>query len=1683
MIDVLRAHAEHRPNQVAYRFLGDGEHVTATMKYAELDVLAKSVARTLRELGDAQQRVILAHTPGLDFIVDLMGCLYAGMVAVPVYPPTGHREIATADAVIRASRPVAVLSDQPVIASALGDAARVPGLSPPARGAAVATEWAQPTLECESLALLQFTSGSTGTPRGVRVQHRNLLANQARMRAEYHQNADSVVVSWLPFYHDMGLIGSVLHSLYLGATCVLMSPLAFLQEPIRWLRAISEFGGTISPAPDFAYALCARRISRDQAAALDLRSWQVAVNGGEPVHAQTVRSFSERFAPAGFDPRAMVASYGLAEATLLVAADDPRRECHVLHSADGRELVSCGLVPEGITVVDAQGHPVAPGEVGEICVTGESVADGYWEQPDLSAETFDLPIGGARYLRTGDLGFVSDGELWISGRAKDVLVVRGRNHYPQDIEATVEAAAPAIRPGCVAAFLDGDHLIVVAETRDDTADPDIIRAVRAAVSRRHGLSAEVVFVRRNTIPKTSSGKIRRRACREAFETGQLKQLSSSRASEVEVLEALTAVLGANMRTIPPERSIAELGVDSLQAVALQHELQRRLRINVTIEELLDHTTVADLAAATRQWPRPPPRAAAPSLLPATVGQQALWLLHQLDPSGHRYLIRRALRVKGNLDVAALGLAVRDVAGRHPALRARVVVNDGHVGFDCCGPVPSLTVRDADDCFECAAALAAEQIDLTTGPPARFTLIRSGSEDPVLLVVVHHIVADLWSLSVLLTELLDRYSWHRENPDAITTDVTPAPTMAHIVQCEREVLDGLAGAELRDQWTKLLADAGTTRSPLPVDRADPPRTWAADQVVVRFAPSLADEVRRTAVAFSVTPFAVLLSAYCLLLCRSGNTTDVVVGVPTAVRPDPRSAEVIGYCVNTLPVPVRVPLSGRVDQFIGQVARTLRDVLALRAYPLALIAETCGTNPDNRASLFSTMFGMSGAPNGRLPGFSALAADDPTGCLDTGDLKLVAVPLPNAVAQAELDVNVADVDDGFQLTMSYATESFDRATVEALGKRFLRVVAAMVQRPAAQLAEVTVIDVAQRAALVALMTSDGPQPAPDDTLIDLFDRAVDANPDYPAIASAGGELSYTEVNRRADRLASALPPATAGANALVGLHLPAGPDFVIAMLGAWRAGYGIVPLLPDLPAKRLEFIARDAQVRHLIIAGAECTFTSPPGVAAIRVDAANAANSGGPQGSRPTDVAYVVYTSGTTGQPKGVPITHANVLPLLLWQRDRFALGPSQRLAQSLALSFDFGLQELLVTLLFGGTLVFPEPEQRLSAPAYARFVAASRITALYLTPTFAGELVRAGVPMPTVSSVLLGGEVLWREIVKGLRALIAKDATIINGYGPTEASINCSMKFLTADQPLTGDGVAPVGPPSGRSRVYLCDPLGDVVPPGVPGEVVIGGPGVSPGYVNLPELSGIRFELDPLASGDARRFRTGDLGVLRPDGDLVVLGRLDQQIKIRGYRTEPDELRSVLLSHPDVTDATVQVRGLRGRPALAAAVVVKRNATSVHELRDYIAEYLPSHLLPTTLIVVDALPRNGHGKLDDDALAVLLTAPHSAGGPTALSSVEAAVARVWEEQLGVSAVSRSDNFFDLGGTSLLVAPVMARVEQELHLDGLPLTLLFDCPTLADLARRLDGAPDTSKQPAVALRRRRRPPQRIRITFDH
>ncbi|MFE9017824.1 fatty acyl-AMP ligase [Streptomyces sp. NPDC007808] len=567
LVDLLTAHAAHHPDRTAYRFLvtGDSDGEVQEISYARLAERSLAVAAWLQERGLTGTRAMLLYPPGLDFICGYLGCLAAGVVAVPGVPPQGrahnHRALTRMKRLIADADAKVILGGREVITALAGATEHLPELADVIRVATedipdeAAASWRDPRVTADSVAFLQYTSGSTAAPRGVVVTHQNLLDN-VRVISERMGHTPDVVdeyrhemfVSWLPVYHDMGLIGPVLNTLHLGATATLFSPLHFLQQPGRWLTAISRYRPHTSGGPNFAYELCLKHAGPELLDDLDLSGWKVAFNGAEPVRAATLRRFADTFAPAGFRREALYPCYGLAEATLMVTGGTvhtpptllqaPRTGPHA-GEADAA-AVSSGRPGPGVTVavVDPErGEELPEGEIGEIWVRGASVAKGYWRNALATRETFraTLPGHDGRFLRTGDLGFLRAGELFVTGRLKDLIVVDGRNHYPQDLELTAEMAHPALRPGCTAAFsVDGDtsdsagtggeQAVVVAEIAPDSASEaeKIIDVVRSGIGEAHGLPVrEVVLVRPGTIPKTSSGKIQRHASRAAYLNGTL----------------------------------------------------------------------------------------------------------------------------------------------------------------------------------------------------------------------------------------------------------------------------------------------------------------------------------------------------------------------------------------------------------------------------------------------------------------------------------------------------------------------------------------------------------------------------------------------------------------------------------------------------------------------------------------------------------------------------------------------------------------------------------------------------------------------------------------------------------------------------------------------------------------------------------------------------------------------------------------------------------------------------------------------------------------------------------------------------------------------------------------------------------------------------------------------------------
>ncbi|HET9143044.1 fatty acyl-AMP ligase [Actinophytocola sp.] len=535
-VDLIRRRATEDPGGTAYTFTAGGQ--AERLGYGELEHAARSVAVGLREIAAPGDRVLVMCSPGLRFVVAFAAALYAGVIAVPVYPPTNPRSLTRLAGIAQDAKPVALVADAPVLAllatlddGQLGDLPLLAVEDFPATGADL------PGLpRPDDVAFLQYTSGSTGDPKGVVVTHGNLVHNSEVIRDRMALSRDSVCVSWLPPYHDMGLVGGILQPLHTGFHGVLLTPLEFLQRPLCWLEAVSAYGGTVSGGPDFAFDLCVQRYDPETGPELDLRSWAVAFSGSEPIKSRTLQRFAEHFASCGLRRTALYPCYGLAEATLFVSGGPVGREPVILRARtealargvvepapDGDlALVGCGGPhPElPVCVADPQTlDPLPDGQVGEILVAGPSVAQGYWNRTD--DHLFHAEVSGAAHLRTGDLGFLLDGELFVTGRNKDVLIIRGRNHYPQDIEDTVERGHPLVRTRGVAAFTVDDRLVVAVEIADPAAAGEVVAAVRAAVAEEHGLAAQVVPVAPRGVPKASNGKLQRGRCRALYLDGEL----------------------------------------------------------------------------------------------------------------------------------------------------------------------------------------------------------------------------------------------------------------------------------------------------------------------------------------------------------------------------------------------------------------------------------------------------------------------------------------------------------------------------------------------------------------------------------------------------------------------------------------------------------------------------------------------------------------------------------------------------------------------------------------------------------------------------------------------------------------------------------------------------------------------------------------------------------------------------------------------------------------------------------------------------------------------------------------------------------------------------------------------------------------------------------------------------------
>ncbi|HEX8272559.1 MAG TPA: amino acid adenylation domain-containing protein, partial [Longimicrobiaceae bacterium] len=1041
------------------------------------------------------------------------------------------------------------------------------------------------------------------------------------------------------------------------------------------------------------------------------------------------------------------------------------------------------------------------------------------------------------------------------------------------------------------------------------------------------------------------------------------------------------------------------------------------------------------------------KAARATRFPLSFAQQRLWFLHQLEPASPLYNMFSPFRLLGPLDAAALGTALGEIVRRHEALRTVFAAEAGEpvqvvsppggwkldveelCGLDEAGREAGVRRR--------MQAEAVRPFDLAAGPLFRARLLRLGAEEHVLLLCVHHVVADGWSMEVIFRELDALYS------ASLRGERSPLPEpplqYADFAVWQRERLRGPALEPLLRFWREQLAGAPAVLE-LPADRPRPAaQGFRGATLPVALDAALAGRLNAVARGEGGTLFMALLAAFGVLLARYAGAEEVVVGTPIAGRTRRETEGLVGLFVNTLAL--RIGLSGdpAFTELLGRVRETVLGAHAHQELPFDRLVEELQVERSlSHGPVFQALLSMQGLPRP----------------FDFGGVRALPIPVDSGTAKFDLSLVLQEEGGGLHGCLEFSTELFEAATVERMRGHLRTLLEGIASDPGRRVSALPLLDAAERGQVVEAWNRTA-RPYPRGVCIhELFAAQAAVRPDAPALVWGDAELTYAELDARANRLAHHLAGLGVGPDARVGVLLERGVELVVSILAVLKAGGCYVPLDPGYPAERLRMMLDDSSVRVLLSRG-DVAFAAEAGAVPVvlldrAADVLAAEPSDPPRsGATAENLAYIVYTSGSTGRPKGVMVAHRHVVQLAV-ETDYVRFGPGDRVAQASNASFDALTFEAWGALMNGATLVGIPRDVLLSPAAFRETLRRERITTLYQTTALLNQLSREQPDVfDPLREVLFGGQAVDVDSVRRLLRA-GGPRRLLHMYGPTETSAWCSYEQV--ERVDDDAATVPVGRATGNQRIYLLDAALEPVPVGVAGEAYVGGDGVVRGYLDRPELTAARFLPDPFAvEPGTRMYRTGDRLRWRADGRLEFIGRVDEQVKVRGFRIEPGEIEALLSAHPAVREARVIVREDEpGEQRLAAYVVGEVDAG---ELRALLRRSLPEYMVPGAYVVLDTLPLTPNGKLDVRALP----APEYAGAGERYAAprtpVEEVLAGIWAEVLGVERVGTGENFFDLGGHSLLATRVAARAQAALGTE-VPLRALFEAPTVAGLAARVD-----------------------------
>ena len=1523
-----------------------------------------------------------------------------------------------------------------------------------------------------------YTSGTTGRPKGVMVSHANVSRLFDAAQEHFHFTPHD---AWTLF-HSAAFDFSVWEiwgPLLSGARLVIV-PEASRRAPGDFLTLLRHQRVSVLSQTPSAFRQLART---HELKGGDLPALRWVVFGGEALDAPTLAPWFRRYPQGG---TRLVNMYGITETTVHVTWREVLAQDDAPANAVGEPLLDLEVL-----LLDRHLQPVPQGLGGEIFVGGAGLARGYLGRPALTAERF-VPHPwsretGGRLYRSGDLARSGNaGGLHHLGRIDHQVKVRGFRIEPGEVEAALDRH-PQVASCAVLALPDGAgelRLTACVVAPDTVLDVGELRTFLGHHLPEH--MVPTAFLEVPELPLNANGKLDRAALAHLVRSGagvrgepRATVVAPTTPLEERLVDLWAEVL--EVEKLGVEDDFFELGGYSLLAVRLLHRVREDFDVEVPPGDLFEQPTVRGLAAAILRAPTGRPEAAVgASSAPLSSAQLRLWFLDRLQPHTPLYNIARSVRIEGPLDPAALAAALSVIRRRHQVLRTVFVPDQGPEGEplqvvweDSCS-LPQVDLGALDpatrqtEAQRLARAEARRPFDLVRGPLLRLTLLAlntgdTGPREHRLLLTLHHTVADAWSMALLfreLAELLDAAHVGR---------AARLPALTHqyadFARWQRQRLEGEALEREVDWWREHLADAPALLE-LPADRPRP-ATPSGQGGLVPFAvePAVGQALAALGQQSRASLFMTLLAAYAALLTRLTGRRDPVVGTPVANRARREWTPLVGFFLNTLAL--RMDLSGDppFQDLLDRVRRSALEAYGHSEVPFERLVEQL--HPERASGLtplLQTLFILDTSPPEPL----------------RHRLTLTPEPVHSGTAKFDLLLMVESSSQGLRGHCEYSRDLFDATTAQRLMGHWTTLLRSLAEDPERPVSRLPLLTPAQRHQL--LEWGEGPAPSEGD-LLGRFAQQVEQQPESVAVLEGAFHLSYSELQRRSHRLAAHLKARGVAPGGRVALHLGRGAAMPVGVLAVLQTGAACLPLDSAYPEDRIHWMLQDAHAQHLLVLP-ELRHTLPQ-TSARTIPFAHPEGQATPPPHRPHPEAplYTLYTSGSTGRPKGVTLNHGALANLVTWQVRHTPGRPTT--LQFAALSFDVSFQEMFTTWCAGAPLVLLEEEVRRDATALSEHLTQSRVERLFLPVAALEHLAEVANEDSAcaLGEVITAGEQL--RITPEVARFFAQRprCRLVNHYGPSETHVATAWPLPGPAQDWRARPA--IGRPVGGGRVRVLDSQSWPAVPGVIGELFLGGLPVGQGYLDRPAVTAERYLPDPCptAAPGARLYRTGDRARLRADGVLEFLGRMDDQVKLRGYRIEPGEIESVLAAHPAVAEAVAVVRdrgsGGSGSRQLVACLVL-RGAESedlLTELRQHLSERLPAYMVPGRFEVLDALPLTPSGKVNRRALAKAPATALDAPQRAPQSTVEQRLAALWGEVLGVETVGLDDDFFTLGGHSILATRVLSRLRRDLGV-ALPLAELFTHSRLIDFATAVEAAQPAERPPVAAIVPQSRPVRRIR-----